>query len=82
MIKEIPKSYNCEVRDLWPHPYPGNCVVIGHTVVYYDMAARAFSAGIKYQHCRTQGYCIVDLVSRVFLSYKGHLLISLAASMS
>ena len=25
------------------HPWPGNCLAIGHAVVYFDQAARAFS---------------------------------------
>ena len=33
------------------HPYPGNCVAIGHAVVYYDWAAHEFSDGMKCRHC-------------------------------
>ena len=33
------------------HPCPGNCVAIGNAVVYYDQAARAFSAGLICRHC-------------------------------
>ena len=33
------------------HPCPGNCVAIGYAVVYYDQAARAFTAGIICRHC-------------------------------
>ena len=35
------------------HPCPGNWVVNGRAVVYYDRAAQAFSAGIKCRHCNT-----------------------------
>ena len=35
------------------HPWLGNLVAIGRVVVYYAMAAQAFSAGITCQH-RTQ----------------------------
>ena len=34
------------------HQYPGNWVATGLAVVYYAGAARAFSAGIRYRHCR------------------------------
>ena len=33
------------------HPYPGNWVAIGRAVVYYALATRAFSAGIRCWHC-------------------------------
>ena len=35
------------------HPWLGNLVASGRVVVYYAMAAQAFSAGITCQH-RTQ----------------------------
>ena len=35
------------------HPWPGNWVAIGHVVVHYASAVRAFSAGVKYRHCIT-----------------------------
>ena len=35
------------------HPWPGSLVAIGRVVVYYAQVVRAFSAGIKYQHCNT-----------------------------
>ena len=37
------------------HPCPGNWVAMGHSVAYCSQAARAFSAGIKCQHCRHSG---------------------------
>ena len=40
------------------HPCPGNCVAIGHAVVYYDQAARAFTAVIKCRHCIYMYVCI------------------------
>ena len=33
------------------HPCPGHWVVIRRAVVYYSLAAHAFSAGIKCRHC-------------------------------
>ena len=36
------------------HPCQGNWVAIGRTVVYYARAAHAFSAGIKYRHCKNE----------------------------
>ena len=35
------------------HPCPGNWVAIGRAVVNYAYAAHTFSAGIKYEHSRT-----------------------------
>ena len=43
------------------HPYPGNCVAIGHVVVFYARAAHAFSAGIKYWHCIIQSEVLSQL---------------------
>ena len=40
------------------HPYPGNWVAIGHAVVYYALAARKFSAGIKCRHCTIGSYLL------------------------
>ena len=36
------------------HPCPENYVAIGRAVVYYELAAHAFSAGIKCRHCSLQ----------------------------
>ena len=33
------------------HPCLGNCVAIGHAVVYHARTAHAFRAGIKCRHC-------------------------------
>ena len=35
------------------HPFPWNWVAIGCAVVYYVWAAEAYSAGIRYWHCRS-----------------------------
>ena len=48
------------------HPYPGNWVPIGCTVVYYAQTAHAFSAGIKCLHCmqrilQKRSFCILLL---------------------
>ena len=32
------------------YPCPRNWVAVGRAVVYYSIAAQAFSAGIKYRH--------------------------------
>ena len=42
------------------HPCPGDCVAIGHAVMYYDWAARAFSAGIRCRHCRLVYGCLAE----------------------
>ena len=47
----IKDPFNCEFWKVWSHPYPGNRVAIGLTVVYYAQAAHAFSAEIKCRHC-------------------------------
>ena len=38
------------------HPCLGNCVAIGHAVVYHARAAHAFRAGIKCRHCTLHGH--------------------------
>ena len=45
--------FSCVVRNGQMHPCPENCVAIGRAVVYYALAAHAFSAGIKCRHCST-----------------------------
>ena len=41
------------------HLCPGNCVVIGHAVVYYALAPHAFSAEFKWRHCRYHDSCLI-----------------------
>ena len=46
------------------YPCPGNCVAIGHAVLYYDQAPRAITAGMK---CR---YCSIKVASSIKLLVK------------
>ena len=45
----IKATFSFEV--VFMHPWPGNWVAIGRSVVYYDRDAHAFSADIKCRHC-------------------------------
>ena len=43
---------SCEVKELWLHSCPGNWLEIRRAVLCYAGAAQAFSARIKWRHCR------------------------------